>query len=41
MSLPIYLIGARGCGKTTLGQALALALGYVFCDTDHFLQHTS
>ncbi|CCP02291.1 shikimate kinase II [Erwinia amylovora Ea644] len=41
MSLPIYLIGARGCGKTTVGQALALALGYDFCDTDHFLQHAS
>ncbi|CAO97609.1 shikimate kinase AroL [Erwinia tasmaniensis] len=38
MSLPIYLIGARGCGKTTVGQALALALGYDFCDTDHYLQ---
>lgn len=41
MSLPIYLIGARGCGKTTVGQALALALGYDFCDTDHYLQQSS
>ena len=41
MSSPIYLIGARGCGKTTVGQALARALGYVFCDTDHYLQQTS
>lgn len=41
MSLPIYLIGARGCGKTTVGQALALALGYAFCDTDHYLQLSS
>lgn len=38
MSLPIYLIGARGCGKTTVGRALAQALGYVFVDTDHHLQ---
>lgn len=41
MSLPIYLIGARGCGKTTVGLALSQALGYAFSDTDHFLQqHT-
>ncbi|ORM67948.1 shikimate kinase AroL [Pantoea rwandensis] len=38
MSLPIYLIGARGCGKTTIGQALSQALGYAFSDTDHHLQ---
>ena len=38
MSLPIYLIGARGCGKTTIGQALSQALGYAFGDTDHHLQ---
>ncbi|ROR06822.1 shikimate kinase AroL [Erwinia sp. JUb26] len=41
MSLPIYLIGARGCGKTTVGQALASALGYDFCDTDYYLQQIS
>lgn len=41
MSLPIYLIGARGCGKTTVGQTLAQALGYAFCDTDHYLQQSS
>lgn len=38
MSLPIYLIGARGCGKTTVGEALSCALGYAFKDTDHHLQ---
>lgn len=38
MSLPIYLIGARGCGKSTVGEALALALGYAFVDTDRYLQ---
>ncbi|MFS2222395.1 shikimate kinase AroL [Pantoea sp. B65] len=41
MSLPIYLIGARGCGKTTIGRALSLALDYAFSDTDHFLQQTT
>jgi len=41
MSLPIYLIGARGCGKTTIGQVLARTLGYTFCDTDHYLQQTA
>ncbi|OON39561.1 shikimate kinase II [Izhakiella australiensis] len=41
MTSPIYLIGARGCGKTTVGQALATALGYAFVDTDHHLQHVT
>ena len=41
MSLPIYLIGARGCGKTTVGQALACALGYAFSDTDRHLQNAT
>ncbi|KAB8306353.1 shikimate kinase AroL [Erwinia endophytica] len=41
MALPIYLVGARGCGKTTVGQALASALGYAFRDTDHHLQQTT
>ena len=38
MSLPIYLIGARGCGKTTVGHLLSKTLGYAFHDTDHHLQ---
>lgn len=38
MSLPIYLIGARGCGKTTIGRQLSQTLGYAFQDTDHHLQ---
>ncbi len=37
MTQPIFMVGARGCGKTTVGQALALALGYEFTDTDHML----
>lgn len=41
MALPIYLVGARGCGKTTVGQALSQALGYAFRDTDHHLQHST
>lgn len=41
MALPIYLIGARGCGKTTVGLALAQALGYAFRDTDHHLQQST
>ena len=41
MSLPVFLIGARGCGKTTVGESLAQALGYTFSDTDHYLQLSS
>ncbi len=40
MSLPIYLIGARGCGKTTVGQVLARTLDYSFSDTDYHLQQS-
>lgn len=35
---PIFLIGARGCGKTTVGQRLAAACNYAFLDTDEVLQ---
>ncbi|MEM6160534.1 shikimate kinase AroL [Erwinia sp. P6884] len=41
MSLPLFLIGARGCGKTTVGQALAEASGYAFVDTDLHLQQAT
>lgn len=41
MAQPIFLVGARGCGKTTIGHALADALGYSFADTDsHLLNST-
>lgn len=30
----LILIGFRGCGKTTVGLALAEELGWQFCDTD-------
>lgn len=41
MSQPIFMVGARGCGKTTVGSELARALGYDFVDTDLFMQQTS
>ncbi|ACT07935.1 Shikimate kinase [Dickeya chrysanthemi Ech1591] len=41
MTQPIFMVGARGCGKTTVGGELAQALGYDFVDTDIFMQHTS
>lgn len=34
MTQTIFMVGARGAGKTTVGNALALALGYQFIDTD-------
>jgi len=41
MIQPLFLVGARGCGKTTIGRALAEALGYDFVDTDsHLLNST-
>lgn len=41
MIQPLFLVGARGCGKTTIGRALAAALGYHFADTDsHLLAST-
>ncbi|ACS86697.1 MULTISPECIES: shikimate kinase AroL [Musicola] len=41
MTQPIFMVGARGCGKTTVGGKLAQALGYEFVDTDIFMQETS
>lgn len=37
MTQPIFLVGPRGCGKTTVGETLAQALGYAFVDTDRWL----
>ncbi|WJV55026.1 shikimate kinase AroL [Pectobacteriaceae bacterium CE90] len=41
MTQPIFMVGARGCGKTTVGCELARTLGYTFVDTDIFMQETS
>lgn len=41
MTQPIFLIGARGCGKTTIGQALTHACNFQFVDTDLVLQQRS
>lgn len=37
MIQPVFLVGARGCGKTTIGRVLAETLGYSFADTDSYL----
>jgi shikimate kinase len=36
--LNVFLIGMMGSGKTTVGQALAEALGYRFFDADYLLE---
>lgn len=41
MTQTIFMVGARGAGKTTIGKVLAQALGYRFIDTDLFMQQTS
>lgn len=41
MIQPIFLIGARGCGKTTIGQVLTHACNFTFVDTDQVLQQRS
>lgn len=35
---PIYLLGYMGCGKTTLGRALAKELGAQFIDLDFYIE---
>jgi shikimate kinase len=35
---PIFLVGFMGCGKTTVGRALALRLGWEFADTDELVE---
>ncbi|MDY0970650.1 shikimate kinase AroL [Siccibacter turicensis] len=37
MTQPIFLVGPRACGKTTVGDALAQATGFTCIDTDHWL----
>lgn len=38
MKTTLFLVGARASGKTTIGRALAQALGYSFVDTDRYIQ---
>jgi len=38
MNPPIFLVGPRGCGKTTVGLELARVCQSQFVDTDHWLQ---
>ncbi len=35
---PIFLIGPRACGKSTVGKALAKRLGWAFVDTDAIVE---
>ena len=37
----IILIGMPGCGKTTIGKALAEEKGLVFCDLDEYIEITN
>lgn len=41
MNQTIFMVGARASGKTTIGRALADALGMAFVDTDHYMLETS
>lgn len=36
--LPVFLIGYMGCGKTTLGEALAAAMGVRYIDLDECVE---
>lgn len=35
---PVFLIGYMGCGKTTLGEALAREMGVAYVDLDEFIE---
>ncbi|AWK41131.1 shikimate kinase AroL [Photorhabdus laumondii subsp. laumondii] len=41
MNQILFIVGARGAGKTTVGKLLANELSYTFIDTDHHIQQTS
>ena len=38
MMKPVFLIGYMGCGKTTLGEALARQMGLRFIDLDEWIE---
>jgi shikimate kinase len=40
-NLNIYLVGMMGCGKSTVGRALAELMDYRFMDTDHLVEQVS
>jgi shikimate kinase len=40
ISLPVFLIGFMGSGKTTTGRELAMLLGYDFADLDLIIEQT-
>ena len=37
----LYLVGFMGTGKTTVGRAVAVRLGFSFLDSDHEIERTS
>ena len=39
MMRPVFLIGYMGCGKTTLGEALARQMDVPFIDLDEYIEH--
>ncbi|AOM40931.1 shikimate kinase AroL [Xenorhabdus hominickii] len=41
MKQTLFIVGARGAGKTTIGKLLAEALSYKFVDTDERIQTSS
>lgn len=41
MSQILFIVGARGAGKTTVGKIVASTWDYHFCDTDVLIQQTA
>ncbi len=39
MNTPVFLIGYMGCGKTTLGQALARCMNLRYIDLDEYIEN--
>ena len=36
---PVFLIGFMGCGKTSLGEALAREMDLTYIDLDQLIEH--